>query len=95
MGRYDDISLPDGSTWQTKGLANGFLHYRLGQRVVPPDAPVQSFQIAVFSDSFVVGHDVGSYGTVIDGVLIEMPSEHDPGLPLLVDGEIAVPAEPD
>ena len=75
MGMFDSLYDKHGNQWQTKAFDCLLANYDIGDSIPGDDLPA-SYQVEVLGDT-------ESYATVRDGVLVAVPAERDPSLPLV------------
>lgn len=79
---FDVLYAADGGDWQTKAFACLLDNYRIGDALVPEVELTDTFQVEVLGEPS-RGSYVDSFATVLGGILVEVPAERDPSLPLL------------
>lgn len=81
MGMFDSLIDRHGDEWQTKAFDCLLRRFSIGD-AIGERPPVPAYQVAVLGDP-TPSQFVDSFATIRDGVLVDVPADRDPSLPLM------------
>ena len=86
MGMFDSLYDAQGREWQTKAYDYMLDRYKIGDRMPPPDEwpdADSTYQVEVLGGDYGDHEFINLFATVRDDVLVDVPAERDPSLPLV------------